>query len=240
MYRYHDGAPHILGLLGDQAYTALALLDAYEVSGDALHLDRGEELASLLLDRFADADRGGFFDTWEDHERLGRLGLRQKPLPENAVCAELFLRLHHLTHRTDYLEVARRTLEAFAGHQESLGHFAASYARAVDQLLNPHAEIKVVGDISQGDGRALHRAALRLPLAGRTVQALHPQRDASRLEALALPASPSPVAYVCFGTMCSAPVRDPMALAPTFEELRKATPGEAIFTVAEVDPETAD
>ena len=35
MYRYHDGAPHILGLLGDQSQTARALLDAAEVTGDS-------------------------------------------------------------------------------------------------------------------------------------------------------------------------------------------------------------
>ena len=248
MHRYHDGAPHVLGLLGDQAYTARALLDAYEVSGDALCLERAEELAALLASRFADADNGGFFDTWEGHESLGRLGLRQKPLAENAVCAEVLLRLHQLTRRPDYLDVARRTLETFVGHQESLGHFAASYARVVDLFLNPQAEIKVVGDIARDSdlgevgraARALHQAALRLPGAARTVQALHPQRDAARLTALALPASPSPVAYACFGTLCSAPVNDPATLAPTVEELRKAQSGETIFSVAAVDPETAD
>jgi len=240
MYRYFDGAPHIQGLLGDQAYAARALLDAHEVSGDPSHLERAEELASLLLSRFADAANGGFFDTWEGHESLGRLSLRQKPIGENAVCAEVFLRLHQLTHREDYLEVARRTLGAFAGHQEALGHFAAAYARVVDVFLNPQAEIKVVGDMSQEGTRALHRVALRLPVAARTVQVLHPQRDAARLEALVLPASPSPVAYVCFGTVCSAPVSDPAELGPMVEELRKASSIETIFTVAAVDPETAD
>jgi uncharacterized protein YyaL (SSP411 family) len=37
---------------------------------------------------------------------------------------------------------------------------------------------------------------------------LHPSRDAARLEALILPAEPSPAAYVCYGALCSAPAQE--------------------------------
>src|SRR3970282_1104575 len=45
MFRYHDGAPHVPGLLGDQAHTARALLDAHEGGGDSTHLNRADALA---------------------------------------------------------------------------------------------------------------------------------------------------------------------------------------------------
>jgi len=241
MHRYHDGEPHILGLLGDQVHTAGALLDAYEVAGDPTHLDRALELAALLGERFADGERGGFFDAWHGHEALGRLSARQKPMNENAACARLFLRLERYTHQRRYAELAGRTLEHFAGQEQGMGHFAAAYARAVDAYLHPQADVKLVGPIDRlGE---LHRAALRLRVPERTVQLLDPSRDAERLAALAFPAEPSPAAYVCFGTACSAPVRTVAELEATVERMRAqaaaARPGE-LTAAAPVDADTAD
>ncbi len=222
MYRYYDGSPHVTGLLGDQACMARALLDAHEVTGDSTYLDRAGELARLLIDRFADKDGGGFFDVWDKTDNLGRLAERQKSLQDNAVCAEVFIRLHHLTRSEEHKRVAQATLEAFAPSYHALGHLAASYARQVDLLLNPPVQVNIVGAPesegarSPSTGRqALHRAALTLDVPYRIVQLLDTERDAARLEALSLPPHPSPAAYVCLGATCSAPVTDPSALAET-------------------------
>jgi len=225
MFRYHDGAPHVPGLLADQANTARALLDAQEVTGAAAHLERAEALARLMLDRFADRQGdgppAGFFDVWDGGDSLGRLAERQKSIQENAVCAELFVRLHHLTRDEGWGQAARATLEAFAPSYHALGYFAAGYARQVDLLLDPPAAVNIVG--APGDeGGALHRAALRLDVPFRIVQLLDPERDAARLEALYLPPKPAPVAYVCLGTMCSPPVSEPQALADAVAKMRAA------------------
>jgi hypothetical protein len=241
MYRYHDGEPHLLGLLGDQAYTALALMDAYGAAGDPRYLERALELAGLLEERFADAEGGAFFDVWEGHESLGRLGLRQKPLAENAACAQLLLRLEQCTHERRYGELAGQTLDYFVGQQESMGHFAAAYARVADAYLHPQADVKLVGP---ADALAdLHGVALRLPVADRTVQLLDPARDGERLAALALPSEPTPAAYVCYGTACSAPVRTTEELEATVEQMRRQADGSRpaeLTAVAELDAETAD
>jgi hypothetical protein len=226
MYRYHDGVPHVPGLLGDQAHTARALLDAHEVTGDPAHLQRAEALARLLLDRFADrrpdGTPAGFFDTWDAGDSLGRLSERQKSVQDNAVCAEVLVRVHHLTRNEEHAEAARATLEAFAPSYEALGYFAAGYARQVDVLLDPPAAVNIVGRPEDEGVRALHRAALKLDVPFRIVQLLDPGRDAARLEALYLPPQPSPAAYVCLGTMCSAPVSEPSALAEAVEKMRAA------------------
>ena len=227
MFRYHDGAPHVPGLLGDQAHTARALLDAHEVTGDPTHLDRAEALARLLLDRFADrqgdGQPAGFFDTWDGGDSLGRLSERQKSIQDNVVCAELFVRLHHLTRNEEYGRAARATLEAFAPSYHGLGYFAAGYARQVDLLLNPPAAVNIVGAPGEEGTHALHRAALSLDVPFRIVQLLDPGRDAARLEALYLPPQPAPAAYVCLGTICSAPVSDPSALADAVAQMRAAS-----------------
>ncbi len=223
MYRFNDGRPQVQGLLGDQAWMARALLDAHQVAANPAYLERAEELARFLLDRFQDREGGGFFDTWDKNESLGRLRERQKSLQENAACAEVLIRLHHLTRSEEYREAAEATLEAFASSYHVLGYFAAGYAQKVETFLNGAVEVSIVGAATGEKARALHRAALALDVPARVVQVLDPQRDASRLDALALPAEPSPAAYVCLGTMCSAPITRPEELAETVAEMAKGT-----------------
>jgi uncharacterized protein YyaL (SSP411 family) len=209
-FRPQDGEAQVAGLLTDQAFTARALLDAHEVTGDGEYFDDAVELAELIAARFADTDGGGFFDVWGGGSETGRLRERQKSLQDNTCVAEVLLRLHHLTRDERWQTLARTTLEAFAGTYAHMGHMAAAYGRQVDILLNPPAEVNIVG---ADDG--LLRAALRLDVPARVVQLLDPARDAERLAALGLPAQPAPAAYACAGTMCSPPVTDAALLAET-------------------------
>jgi uncharacterized protein YyaL (SSP411 family) len=221
MYRFYDEETHVAGILADQAYTALACLDAYEVTGRAQYLDRARELASFVLQRFADEAAGGFFDTWDQETSLGQLKERQKSPSDNAACARLFTRLHRLTGDETHQQAAQSTLEAFAAVYPALGHFAAAYAQAVHLFLSPYTHVNIVGDVDREETRALLRAALRLDHPSRAVQPLHPQRDSDRLHDLALPNQPSPAAYVCYGTVCSSPVTQPEELAETADSMRK-------------------
>jgi uncharacterized protein YyaL (SSP411 family) len=215
----------VTGLLGDQAYTARALLDAGEVTGDSSYLDRTIEVADILAARFAHRDSdgkvAGFYDVWDEAPEVGRLRDRQKSLQDNAVCAEVFIRLHHLTRDETYVETARGTLEAFVAAHSQMGYFASGYAKAVDMLLNPPAVVNIVGD--EEAAGPLHQAALALDLPSRIVQVLDPARDAERLAALYLPPEPAGAAYVCIGTMCSSPVTSPDGLEETVREMQSMT-----------------
>ena len=220
MYRYLAAeGRRIGGLLGDQAWTAIACLDAYEVGGRRQDLDRAISLATLMLDRLGDA-AGGFFDTPRGHDGLGRLALRQKPVKENAVAAEVFTRLARLTHDGAYEDIARRTLLQFTNVIEAQGYFAAAYAKAVDVFLNPGADVKIVAPAGDG-GATLHAAALSLLVPDRTVRMLDAS-DHRVLEQESLPAHPAPAAYVCYGTLCSAPVTTPGDLIEMTRKTRQA------------------
>jgi len=213
-----DGASQGPGLLADQAWMAQACLDAYEGTGERRHLDRALELADVMRQRFEDQRRGGFWDRApDDGEALGRLALPQKPIGENAVAAIAFGRLSRVLVDGPLNDVARRTLAAFAGHERVLGLFAAGYALAVDRLLNPGPDVRIV---ASGDaGAALHAAALRVPASDRTVQRIDPAADRDILERVALPLKPAPAAYACAGTACSAPVTDAAGLTAALDAL---------------------
>jgi uncharacterized protein YyaL (SSP411 family) len=220
MFRYLaiDG-PRLSGLLGDQAWTALALLDAYEAAGRRPDLDRAEQLSTTMLDRLAD-HAGGFFDAPESPDAPGRLATRQKPVKENAVAAEVFARLARITHDASHEDVARRTLLPFAHIVEAHGHFAAGYAKAVDVFVNPGAEVKIVARAGD-EVEPMRTAALALAVPDRIVRVID-AGDAGALAAEGLPADPAPAAYACYGTLCSAPVTSPADLVDIVEKTRQA------------------
>ncbi|MFN8584980.1 MAG: DUF255 domain-containing protein [Dehalococcoidia bacterium] len=221
MYRYWDGAPHLLGMLGDQGATLLALLDAYEVTGEPPYLDHAQQLARITEAQWREPGRG-FWDTASGHDATGLLSIRTKPLAENADVAEAFMRLGRLTHDERYLRTAEDTLADFAESYRGYGTLAGRYGLAVDRFLSPEAEVQVVagapGSEAAQRAEALRQRALRLPVPTRTVQLLEPARDASMMYQLALPRDREGVAYVCIGTVCSAPVSHPEDLLGAVED----------------------
>ncbi|HEX9787942.1 MAG TPA: DUF255 domain-containing protein, partial [Candidatus Binatia bacterium] len=74
MYHYHDGTPHLPGLLVDQAEMGKALVQAYLVSGDARHLARAREVAGFIIARLKNPD-GGYFDLGATELGFGNLRL---------------------------------------------------------------------------------------------------------------------------------------------------------------------
>lgn len=228
MYRYWDGQPHILNMLGDQSATLQALLDAHEVTGESHYLDYAQQLARIVEANWRDSGRG-FWDVADGHDSTGMLSVRSKPIQDNADLAEAFLRLGRLSHDERYLRTAEETLADFAESYQGHGLQAARYALVVERYLSPEAEVQVMGGLAGSDAerraRALHEHALQLPLPSRTVQLLVPGRDDALVYQLMLPPDREGVAYVCVGTVCSEPVEHPDELegaitvalsAPTF------------------------
>ena len=220
MFRFlSPEGPQVPGLLGDQAWTALACLEAYEVAARPQDFERAKQLAAFMVERLA-VDGGGFRDTLREHETLGLLAQPQTPVKENSVAALVFIRLARLTHDESYEAIARATLARFAHVAEAQGYFAAEYAKAVDLLLNPGADVKIVTDAGDA-AHALHAAALALPVAERVIR-LFNAADTQTLAAERLPPHPAPAAYVCYGTLCSAPVTTPRDLFEIVERTKRA------------------
>jgi hypothetical protein len=67
----------------------------------------------------------------------------------------------------------------------------------------------------------MRTAALALAVPDRIVRVID-AGDAGALAAEALPSDPSPAAYACYGTLCSAPVTSPADLVDIVEKTRQA------------------
>ena len=196
MYHYWDGRPHLLGLLGDQAYTLRALIDAVQFSSENRFLDVACELASITIERYK-SPSGAFFDTHYDPSASGELRRRNRSILENSVIAEALLRLAHFTRDKDYEDAGREALESFAVDYKRYGHFVAGYARAVDLLLHPPVHVTIVGSTHDSKTHALAKAALKPYVASRIVQIVDPGVDKDLLERFGLvPHAEGPRAYV--------------------------------------------
>ncbi|MEO8034333.1 MAG: thioredoxin domain-containing protein, partial [Acidobacteriota bacterium] len=200
--------PKIAGLLEDYSGAAWGLTLAYEAVHDRRYLDAARQLVEQILARFADEERGGFYDTPIDHEKLIT---RPKDLFDNAtpggnsVTADVLLRLALIFEEERYAEVATRTLEA-------IWPLAVRYPSGFGFLLSAAEwrsgrpkEIAITGP----DPAAL------LHVIGETYLPHRVLIAGSGSEDLPLMQNRPPdqtLAYVCEGYACLEPTNDPERL----------------------------
>jgi uncharacterized protein len=203
--------PEVPDLLGDLAALLAAMLDVYE-TGDHPHaLEGARQTAARMRDRLRDPETGGFFDAPRAGREPGRLARRERPIEENALAADGLLRLAALTGEDEWRELAVRALRSFVGEYRQWGQFAASYANAVARALSEPAVVTVVGPAGDPLAAALWNGTVALtdPASGR--HRVLPERDAGEIARLGFPAD-RVAAYVCVGTVCSAPITDEASL----------------------------
>ena len=206
---YKDGRARFNGYLDDYASLADGLLALLTSRWSARDLELAIALADAMLEHFEDREHGGFFFTADDHERLIH---RPKPMTDdstpsgNGVAATVLGRLGHLLGDTRYLKAAERVLHAARDGLERFPHAHTTLLVALEELLDP-PEIVVIrgapGELEPWRARATAGYAPR-----RLVIAI--PDDASDLPALLAERAPrgSPVAYVCEGHVCDAPVTE--------------------------------
>ena len=225
--RHFDGSDgaRVVNLLGDVAAALAASLDAYETGLHPGALGGARGMATTLRDRLADPAGGGFFDAPEAAGEPGRLARRERPIEENALAADGLLRLAALTGEDKWRELALRALRSFVGEYRQWGQFAASYANAVARALAEPLVVTVVGPADDPLAAALWRQASGSTDPARSLHRLVPKRlddrgepqDAEAIARLQFPAD-RVAAYVCIGTVCSAPIADEPSLARALDE----------------------
>ena len=204
---YKDGRARFNGYLDDYACLADGVLALLESRWSARDLEFVIALGDAMIEHFEDRENGGFFFTADDHERLIH---RPKPMMDdslpsgNGVAATVLGRLGHLLGDTRYLRAAERVLHAAREGLERFPHAHTALLVALEEFLEP-PEIVVIraepGELEPWRARATAGYA---PC--RVVVAI--PNDASDLPALLAERAPrgSPVAYVCEGHVCDAPI----------------------------------
>src|SRR4051794_15070084 len=146
---WKDGRARLPGYLEDHAFTLEALLTLYEATFEPDWFTEARALADVLIDRFADEQRGGFFSTADDHERLvaRRKELEDHPIPSGGSSAALgLLRLAALTGEHEYERRATGVLrllhQVAPRHPQAFGHLL----QALDFYASAVREVALVGE----------------------------------------------------------------------------------------------
>ncbi len=211
---------HLNGYLEDYANVADGLLAVYEATFDPRWLSAAAQLADSMLERFADSEQGGFFDTSSDHETLiarPRDVFDNATPSGNAVAADVLLRLAVLTGRSDYQDAAEGVLRLLS---DAMGRYPLGFARvlnALDFALGAPKEVAIVGPAGAEETRALRQAVFGPFVPNKVVAgagAAIPLLEGRELR------NGHAMAYVCEHYVCQAPTSDPL-------ELRRLLVGES-------------
>jgi hypothetical protein len=206
---WKDGEAKLNGYLQDHAFLLEALIVLYEATFDPRWFARAREVADAMIARFADDERGGFFETSSDHEQLvaRRKDLEDNPIPSgNSAAAYGLLRLAALTGEQEYERRAvgiLKLLERFlATHPQAFAHLL----QALDFHLAPVKEVALAGDDLEPLARVV-RGSFRphVVLAGGAPDGVPLMEGREPVDGHA-------AAYVCEHFACRRPVTEPAEL----------------------------
>ena len=218
-----DGRAHLNAYLDDYVYLVDAVLELQQVRFRADELEFARQLIEVVLGRFADPAAGGFFFTSDDHEQLIH---RPKSFGDdatpsgNGIAALVLQRLGYLLGEPRYLAAAEGTLRAAwpALEKHPLSH--ATLVNALEELLQPPEIVILRGAPAAIEGWQRELAQIFAPR--RLVLAI--PSEASGLPPALAEKAPrgAAVAYICRGSVCSAPVESLEALIENLHPDRAA------------------
>jgi len=216
---FKDGEARIGAYLEDHAYLLEALLTLYEATFDARWFDAARATADQMIELFGDPERGGFFTTAEDGERLiaRRKDIDDHPIPSgNSSAAYGLLRLAALTGEHGYerhaMGVLRLLHQAAVRQPQALAHLL----QALSFHLSPTREVALVSPAGDGGTEALAGLAAAVHSAHRPNLVLAGGPEGTELPELMRERRAidgQPAAYVCENFACRAPVTEPEELA---------------------------
>jgi len=210
---FKDGVARFNAYLEDYAILAGALVDTYEASLDSRYLQMAGMLADVMLERFLDRERGGFFFTSDDHEELitrSKSAFDGSTPSGNSAAVMALLRLHAYTGDERYLREAQRTIELFYAFAEKQPFAFSHMLEAVDLNERGPTDVVLVG---ANDSAELREWIVRLgrlyvpnlaifivdPNESGTVMVPEPAQQKTQVDGRL-------TAYVCRERTCSAPM----------------------------------
>ena len=231
------------GQLGDQAALAKACIEQ-QLRGETearLYGQSRVALAELLVGYVLGeltAPEGGFYDSPLNPEALGMLKVRLRPIFDNAAMADVLLVLgkigemadvrgqtsegSNLQPATNYQQLASQTLATFTTEYTRYGEHGSPYALAALRATSEPTEVMIVA--TGQDAAAFVQAAHASYSPWRIVRVLDPKHDAALIQARGYPVDTLPVAFVCRGTACSAPVYEAAQLADSSRSSSSTNP----------------
>jgi len=233
--RWRGGEAAGAGQLADYAGYALGLVDLYQATHDPLWLERAVQVTDAMVERFFDAEHGGFYESPAGDPSIKvrmKDGFDGAEIAGNSVAAYVVQSLGSLLGRRDWVENAQRT---FGYYGSRLAGNAVAMPRmlvAMDLAAEPPRHVVVAGEPGAEDTRALVREFERRFLPRDLLLVVDGGERSRRLANLVpFAASLTPVGgratgYVCVHYACRLPVTDAREFAALLDELEHRQPEE--------------
>lgn len=203
---HKDGRSALAAYLDDYVFLIDGILELLQARWRDGDLSFAVALAEAVLTHFEDKERGGFFFTADDHERLIH---RPKPLGDdalpagNGIAAHVLGRLGHLLGEPRYLDAAARTLTAAWPAVTRIPYAHNALLLALEEYLYPPQTIILRGPSADlpawqalcGNDYAPRRITLAIPAEAADLPGVLAQRGSAS----------GVIAYVCEGLSCGAP-----------------------------------
>ncbi|HKM79588.1 MAG TPA: thioredoxin domain-containing protein [Candidatus Acidoferrum sp.] len=235
-FAHRIGGPALRGSLDDQVFGVNALLDAYEATLEPRYFRAAQRTMGIVIEKYGDAQGGGFFDRASDAPPMGGLELRRKPFQDsptpsaNSVAVLTLTRIHAYTDESRYHDWAKKALEAFAGMAPQYGLFAATYGLAATLFAEHPTQVVITGASGDPAAQKLEAAANKVFRLGKAVLRVTPEAPLENLPVAlrqTLPHLPrdKALAIICAGTTCLPPISDAEELQRV---LQKGIAGTAV------------
>ncbi|MDQ6631172.1 MAG: thioredoxin domain-containing protein [Verrucomicrobiota bacterium] len=208
--RWRDGERNSVQLLDAYANLLAGVLDLYEATLEPKYLEFALALAETMLAKFYDANEGGFYQSAADSKDLI---LRVKEDYDgaepsgNSVAILALLKLGAITDRKVFKEAAEKSLRHFSNRLQNLPQAVPYLLLALDYFLEEPKRVVIVGDPKQAG--ELLRAAHSVYQPNKIV--LGNQGPVEEF-AKSLPTKDAPIVFLCTGTACQPPTKEPQKI----------------------------
>ncbi|MDH3738195.1 MAG: thioredoxin domain-containing protein [Alphaproteobacteria bacterium] len=221
-HAWRNGAAKHIATLDDYANMCRGGLLLFEVTQLVEYIAIVQSWIDSANERYWDDTSDGYFLTADDANDVitrTKNSLDNATPAGNAIMAEVLARLYHLTGRDDYRDRCESLIDAFSGEAAKNPYSYVTLINAA-QFLAEATQMIVIGDRENAGTRALLAARNRVSAPSSVVSVIASSDDLS-------PGHPAagktmidgqPTAYVCHGTVCSAPLTDPQALQDLLAE----------------------
>lgn len=219
LYRsYKDGQAKFNGYLEDYSFYINGLLDLYEATGALKWLTFAIDLDRVVKSHYEDHEKGGFFTTSDDHEKLLA---REKPAydgaePSGGSRAVLtLLRFHEFTTDDDYRKRAEKALRFYSSVLEQNPLALSELLLAVDFHADKPKEIIIITPEQKKDTAEPFLAEFRRIFLPNRILAVVSEGPEIEKQAVTIPLLKGKqairgqvTAYVCEQGICELPALD--------------------------------
>jgi hypothetical protein len=179
-----EPAPERRRFLETQADTALALLDAYDATGERDYLRAARDLAGFTVNNLGGAGEAMLRDHLAEPGPIGMLASPRHPRGPNARMARVLNRLAVLDGSDPSRERARGILGAFLGDPTSLGEAQIEAGLAAEEIAGEPLRIEIRGAPGSQRAAALRAAALALPYAWTVISSTDDENGGRKTDAV--------------------------------------------------------